>query len=631
MSLMLSAVRIRNFRSLVSADFSCTSSSGTVLIGANNAGKTAFLSAIRAVFDSRFPVSSEDIYRASGDRLSDVESRKAIIDVLILPSVASPLDGDRTSQAPVEFSPEWQTHFGRFISLDDNFNQSVSIRATIMFNRSKGEFEVERKILLDWPGDENIEEYSDYYRDVPRETFFEALPVFYLDARRDIVADMRDKFSYFAKLVKDIKIDPNSLLRFEEELQSINSQIVNESDVLQHLSEKLGMVSQTLDANASKILIHPVTQKMNDLGRNLVINFQDESSDVFPMNSHGMGTRSWVTFLTLLSYVDWQIKLRGSEDKCYHPIILLEEPEAHLHPNSQRNIYKQIKSLNGQIFVSTHSPSIVSQVDPFEILYISKKSGKAITKTLSKDITSEELRKLKFEILRSRGELLFSEMLILCEGETEEQSLPTFFKKYFDRDLYEVGINIVSVGGSGKYKPFLKLARSFDIPVFIFSDGENNTIEQVKKVVKSIFKEDNDKQMEKVVFLSNGHDFEGYLVDEGYVNELVMALEEEKGEGFLDKFVKRKHGTSSGRSATDEICSCCNQNIFKDDIRDYYVEGGDVIALNDCLRTHKTAYSSTIANYIIDLNEGNERMIPSKILELFGKIKHHYFTTEESL
>lgn len=109
---------------------------------------------------------------------------------------------------------------------------------------------------------------------------------------------MRDKFSYFAKLVKDIKIDPDSLLRFEEELQSINSQIVNESDVLQHLSEKLGMVSQTLDADASKILIHPVTQKMNDLGRNLVINFQDESSDVFPMNSHGMGTRSWVTDYT---------------------------------------------------------------------------------------------------------------------------------------------------------------------------------------------------------------------------------------------------------------------------------------------------------------------------------------------
>lgn len=629
MSLMLSAIRVRNFRSLVSADFSCTSSSGSVLIGANNAGKTAFLSAIRAVFDSRFPVSSEDIYRASGDRLSDVESRKAIIDVLILPSVDSFVDSDRISQMPVEFSVEWQTHFGRFISLDDDSNQSVSIRATITFNRSKGEFEVERRILLGWPENENIEEYSDYYRDVPRENFFEALPVFYLDARRDIVADMRDKFSYFAKLVKDIKIDPDSLLRFEEELQSINSQIVNESDVLQHLSEKLGMVSQTLDADASKILIHPVTQKMNDLGRNLVINFQDESSDVFPMNSHGMGTRSWVTFLTLLSYVDWQIKLRGSEDKCYHPIILLEEPEAHLHPNSQRNIYKQIKSLNGQVFVSTHSPSIVSQVNPFEILHVSKKNGKTITKTLSIDFTSEELRKLKFEILRSRGELLFSEMLILCEGETEEQSLPTFFREHFDRELYEVGINVVSVGGSGKYRPFLKLAHSFDIPVFIFSDGEKSAFKDVTKAVERIFGEKKDQQMEKIVFLPDEDDFEQYLVHEGYASELIRALEAEKGTGFFEKFIKTKHGTSAGRLKSDDKCPSCNQFIFDDVIRDYLTEDGSIIALLDCLATNKTAYSSTIADYIINLNRGSERMIPNKIIELFDKITEHHFTKEE--
>lgn len=615
MSLSISAVRIRNFRSLFSADFGC-SSLGTVLIGANNVGKTALLSALRLVFDMRLSVSSEDIFRFPKDGIETIESREAIIDVLL-----SPLKTNLETDSFLEFSSAWQRHFGKFISFDKDGNQAVCIRAKVIFNSSKGDFEVERRIMIDWPDVDQVMFYDEFHSQVPREAFFDALPVFYLDARRDIVADMKDRFSYFARLLKDIKIKPATLIQFESDLEKINSEIVKESDVLQHLTTTLELISTTLNNDNSKILIHPVTQKVNDLGKNLVINFQDEDSEIFPISNHGMGTRSWITFLTLLSYVEWQINLRASAQKCYYPIILLEEPEAHLHPNSQRNIYKQIKSLKGQVFVSTHSPSIVSQTEPEEILYISKNKGKTIAKALPKDFTKEETRKLKFEILKSRGELMFSEAFILCEGETEEQALPIFFKEHFEKDLYEIGINIISVGGSGKYKPFLKLAKCFDIPAYIFSDGEKEAIKDVKKAVTSIYGSEKELQMEKVTFLDHGHNFEEYLIFEGYIDELVASLENEKGLGILDEFIETKQDTVKRRKKTEEICPTCTQNIFEPIKRDYKVKDGRNKALLDCLEDNKTAYSSTIADYIIEMNKEDDKKIPSKIREHFRIIE----------
>lgn len=75
---------------------------------------------------------------------------------------------------------------------------------------------------------------------------------------------------------------------------------------------------------------------------------------------------------------------------------------------------------------------------------------------------------------------------------------------------------------------------------------------------------------------------------------------------------------------SDDKCPSCNQFIFDDVIRDYHKEDGSIIALLDCLATNKTAYSSTIADYIINLNRGSERMIPNKIIELFDRIKEHH-------
>ncbi|TOK94956.1 ATP-dependent endonuclease, partial [Vibrio parahaemolyticus] len=86
----------------------------------------------------------------------------------------------------------------------------------------------------------------------------------------------------------------------------------------------------------------------------------------------------------------------------------------------------------------------------------------------------EDIKTLRREVMRLRGDILFSKALILFEGVSEEQILPAMFERYFDCSPFEVGVSCIAVGGKN-YKPFIKMAGSFGIPVFIVSDNDGTT------------------------------------------------------------------------------------------------------------------------------------------------------------
>lgn len=60
-------------------------------------------------------------------------------------------------------------------------------------------------------------------------------------------------------------------------------------------------------------------------------------------------------------------RLKADIDMFTYPIIAIEEPEAHLHPNTVRSIWHLLKELPGQKIIATHSGDILSEV-PVESL-----------------------------------------------------------------------------------------------------------------------------------------------------------------------------------------------------------------------------------------------------------------------
>ncbi len=83
------------------------------------------------------------------------------------------------------------------------------------------------------------------------------------------------------------------------------------------------------------------------------------------------------------------------------------------------------------------------------------------------------LRKIDKQIIASRGEILFARVLLLFEGETEEQALPDFAEGFWKEHPNDLSLAMIGVGGYAGYGVFLKFAKRFRIPWFILSDAES--------------------------------------------------------------------------------------------------------------------------------------------------------------
>ncbi|MED1481530.1 ATP-dependent nuclease [Bacillus altitudinis] len=616
MDIIIEEMRIRNYKCYESVDVKFKKSS--LILGANNSGKTSLLEALKLCFTRYSKVDEELIFVRKNEELT--KDKKIIIDVLI-------------SSVHEEFNDEWFDLFGALI-IEDQFDdkQCVALRTVIKYNSRKGEYDLERKSLNVWPTSNEVLDFEDFNSNSVTSEVVESIPVFYLDAKRDILAEMGDKYSYWNKLVKDVNLSDDNLNILEKSLNEINDNIIENSDVLKHLSTKLNSINDVLDTGSNSVEINPVTRKIKDLNRGMEIRINDKDSESFLINNQGMGTKSWATFLTLSAYIDWKSREMNENEKPFHPLLLLEEPEAHLHPQAQRKIYKQMESLQGQKFISTHSPIIATQPNLEDFIHVYKRRDSSSLNYINlDDLNQSEKRKLKEEVLKSRGDILFADTIILCEGETEEQALPKFFTEFFDHETFELGTNIVSVNGYGNYKPFIRIAHDLDIDLFILSDGESKVIKKVKNDYKDVFKSSTDEELlDHIKFLPNESDFEKYLIDQDYKEELLRIIDNIKGkESFIESYIEKNNGKKSKPKSTKKKCESCQQSIYKAEIKDYSGEIGFKQALLDCLNDCKTEYSAKIGEEILK-RKGTDR-IPQIIQELFKSIanKKGYSIKEE--
>ena len=579
MSILVDQVRIAGFRGISNLEISL--SRVTVLIGKNNAGKTSIIKALQlSLGDYARHLTEEDFYIDNKDN----ESSKIIVDVRIVPN-------DST-----EFTDEWIETFGDWRQFDENDNEFVALRTICEKDDIRGGYKVTRYALSSW------QEFTNWTNDAAKinkkiTTRLESIPFVSIDAQRDIHQELREKTSYVGRILSEIDFSNNDKEALEELIQELNEKAIETSSVLTDLKSQLDSLSQSFQGQG-QTEITPFPKKIRDLSKRFSIHFGEGSSNSFSMEYHGMGTRSWASMLTVKAFLEISDAKHSEEEEPFFPIVAAEEPEAHLHPNAQRTLYHQLTKINGQVIISTHSPYLASECKLMDLRSIVNLNSGVVVKSLSNGFSPEDLNKLQRDVMRYRGELLFSNAIILFEGVTEEQLAPVFFEKYFGFSCHSVGVNCISVAGKN-YPPFVKMACSLGVPVYIVSDNDGTTKNEINAQISNI-ERDLDFKLSSdffnVSYFNDGCDIESELVQHvQMVDELKASLVRLDTNG--------SHNEHHIKAKEIEVNQISDEDLL---VR---------------LANAKSGYSGFLAVVVAESDKEKEKLIPQAFIDAFNAVK----------
>lgn len=274
----------------------------------------------------------------------------------------------------------------------------------------------------------------------------------YISAKRDVTNKEKEntlsrQTSSIYKKQEDNTDKSQATEDFKDQLSETDNTL---SDIYKNLFK--GVIKKVQDFggvkfNDTDIAIISTLQHRELLEGNTTVVYTHDDHKL-PEHYNGLGYMNLISMIFEIEILVQEFKKDKDKKPADINLLIIEEPEAHTHPQMQYVFIKNIKKLLGegikrddsinrplQYIITTHSSHIVADSDFDDIKYL-----KAVTKN---DITAKNLKDLRaqydadpkqYQFLKqyltiSRAEVFFADKAILIEGDTERILIPTFMRK----------------------------------------------------------------------------------------------------------------------------------------------------------------------------------------------------------
>ncbi len=580
----LAHLHIRNFRCL--RDVEIPLDDVTVLIGENNAGKSAVLDALRLALrggpNQRAPsVREYDFHLA--DRTSDPREVGEIQVELVFEETQPEQWPDRVVQ-----------DLNELIQLDvARDRQFIRLGLKCSFEEGAAEPKATWR-FLNQDGDEIR------VKNGPQEGLRRLLRYVHLHALaalRDAGEHFSQRSGIWAPFLRSLAISEADRAYLEASLEELNRRLLASDPRLAQVTQTLeGMGNVVTGVGGHEVMVQALPMKPWELmSRAQVAVRAGQDRPELPLDRHGQGIQTLAVLFLFRAYIEHL--MASQTDEGAEPLLTVEEPEAHLHPQSARALWSEIRSMPGQVVVTSHSPYFVQlvpfrklrllrrtaegtkvfwlrdscsvQASPNEIklqqccqnhpetysyeptsgrLTVSARIGdedfRRLLKASPNDaqalrnlqsqaaclISDEELIPLESAVRRIRGEILFARAWILCEGETDLVLLQTM-ADLLGQPLDRHGISLVDrSGGPSSLGALASLARAFGFPWFALCDGDGAGCSYIKELRKQGFGEADISA--RTLQLPEGQDIERFMVVNGFRDDLVEVATDLTGTAF---------------------------------------------------------------------------------------------------